>query len=310
VKSALPAAVNLIARDRAGAWVPGQRVTVEIGDRLNRLDAESVTLALHLALDGLATGKHSDPSLAVVGTLDGAGVLRPVESLGRKIRESPGLVRVLVVPAANREDLSDLLVTDGLTPWLAVQVFTAETLEDVRRLVPIPEERDAVLNETMRLFDEVRGALGANPRADSLRQESVYLRLRKILELEPGHVSARMVLAVAEKRIPARLSLRGSLRMLGGAERLLESADPNEIFQAANTLNRQRPTLAPEVQVVWDALVAQLEAKRRLLSGGLNSSAEWKAKAKAAAQSFKTTSEVIALIPEVQEAMERLAREP
>ena len=34
---------------------------------------------------------------------------------------------------------------------------------------------------------------------------------------------------------------------------------------------------------------------------------EWKAKAKAAAQSFKTTSEVLALIPEVQAARERLA---
>jgi len=310
LNNALPAVVNLIARDRAGSWVPGQRVTVEIGERLNRLDAESVMLALHLALDGLATGKPTDSSLALAGSVDGSGVVRPVESLGRKIRESAGLVRVLVVPAANREDLSDLLVTDGLTPWLGVQVFTAETLDDVRRLVPAPEQRDAVLNETMRLFDEIRGALGANPRSDSLRQESIHLRLRKILELEPGHVSARMVLAVAEKRIPSRLSMRASLRMLDGAERVLELKDPNELFQAANTLNRQRPILAPEVQVVWDTLAAQLEAKRRLLGGGLSSSDEWKAKAKAAEQAFKTSSEVLALIPEVQEARERLGREP
>jgi hypothetical protein len=116
-------------------------------------------------------------------------------------------------------------------------------------------------------------------------------------------------LAVAEKRVPARLSLLGSLRLLNRAEQVLTLKDPTSLFQAAAAINRQRPLLAPEVQVVWDALAARLEAKRRLLSGG-TVMGDGQAKAKQAEQSYEIAVQTLNLIPEVQEAREKLAREP
>jgi hypothetical protein len=272
---------------------------------------ESADLAINLALDALANGVECDPGVAVAGVLpdapDDSRVLA-VNSLARKIRESVGGgASLLVVPDANREDLVDLLVTDGISPWLAQHIFTVSNLEEAKRLVPAPESRDGLLNEALRLFGEVRTALGARPRLDGLRHQSVLLRLHKVLELEPGHASARMLLAIAEKRTPARLSLLGSLRLLDSAQAVMKLTDSNGMFQAASALNRQRAILSPEVHPVWDALEARLDAKRRLLAG---STMELLTKARQADASFTMRKSTLDLMPEVQAARARLDREP
>jgi hypothetical protein len=310
----LPERVKTAAARMARNWpassVPSQGATVHLGERWHRLDMESADLAINLSLDALAAGVACDPDVAVTGVMPEApedSRVLAVNSLARKIRESAGGASILVVPDANREDLVDLLVMDGISPWLARQIFTVGSLEEARRLVPAPESRDALLNEAMRLFGEIRTALGARPRLEDLRQQAVQLRLRKVLELEPGHASARMLLAIAEKRTPARLSLLGSLRLLDSAQSVMKLKDPNALFQAASTLNRQRPILAPEVQVVWDVLEARLDAKRRLLTGG---NTEWVTKARQAEASFTMRRSALDLMPEVPAARARLDREP
>jgi hypothetical protein len=307
---ALAGAVASIAASRGIDWAAGHQISVQISPKLQALDAGGAALGIALALDGLVTGQEADPALAAMGGLAADGAVRPVGSIGRKIREAGGMVQVLIIPEANQSDVIDLLVTDGARPWLAVQVFTAGTLDAARRLVPNPEHRDALLNESMRLFDQVKATLGPRPPTSALFQDSIRLRLMKILELEPGHLSARMLLALAERRVPSRLSLVGSLRLLNEAEQVLKIQDSNALFQAAAELNRWRPILDPEIHVVWDALTLRLEAKRRTLAGSASVGGDWKAKAQQAETSYRISLDALRLIPEVQEAQERLAQEP
>jgi len=318
-REAVAAAAGWVQRFHPEEWGTGRRIRIDVGSPVQALDAPQAALAMVMALQGLVTGEDRDAAVGLTGGLappDGDGVTRlaPAPGIGTKIREARGSLRVLVIPAANREDLADLLVSDGTRPWLGVQVFVAEDVAAARRIAQAPDIRDGFLAEAMRLFDEVRSLAGPDPVDDRFRQREIYDRLRRIVEMEPGHASARMLLAVADGRVPARLSLAASLRVLASASRALDLEDRDALTKAEFAIRRQRPKLAEEVLPVWDAMHARVELLKRLAdaraSGNAAALADLRARMREAEDRHRRNQAFLDVLPEVQAARDLLAREP
>jgi hypothetical protein len=324
-RRAVRSAASWLEAAHPGTLGKGRRVDVGLdvagsGDAAVHLrDVPQAALALALALDALAGGRARDPGVAVTGGLEvPAGEpgfrLAPAPGIGRKVREARGQLRALVVPAGNREDLADVLVGEGTRPWLGVQVFVAEDVEGAERITRAPDEREGFLNEAMRLFDEVRTLAGGDPVDERFRQRELYERLRRIVEMEPGHVSARMLLAVADGRVPARFSLGGSLRVLEAGGRALELEDRDALTAAEFALRKERPRLAEEVQPTWDALHARVEIRKRMADararGNPSALADLRSRLREAEQRHARNAAFLDALPEVREARARLALEP
>ncbi|MEM0968230.1 MAG: hypothetical protein AAGJ31_02670, partial [Verrucomicrobiota bacterium] len=179
---------------------------------------------------------------------------------------------LMAIPKGNLARLGDVLLVDGVMPLLDTQVFTVETFDDAKALAIAPNLREKDLAESLRIFGEVEAAARTAP-GNWLLQAEVQSRLRKVLELTPGHASARMLLLKAVNRAPKQLTLSGSLEMIQhGAVFLNGHQSPKfDDFRAASRyLSRNQEMFHPEslgwMKAILDCGTVEQRASGSLLS--------------------------------------------
>lgn len=235
----------------------GQRIEISFESQYSPKDGDSASTACALMLDSLISGAEIDPGFAVTGALSPEGRVEAVGGLGGKIRGATKRnCTHVAIPKENEDVMGDLLITDGIGPMAAIQVFTIDTFDSARNLAAPGEERPPNLTEAMELFGTVQNVLQRQNGTAMLENRQVQQRLRKVVELAPNHASARYLLLQAIGKAPKSLTLQGSLAAIDQAALPLiqglrnedfrtggNAFDSDEFADAMTNLRRVRPKL-------------------------------------------------------------------
>ncbi|MEO0447155.1 MAG: hypothetical protein AAF191_13865, partial [Verrucomicrobiota bacterium] len=259
---------------------PGNQVNVQFEGGYSGADGPSAALACALLVDALVQGTPLDPAVAPIGDLNADGSVQPVYNvrgrlLANRKSRGGGSVKLMAIPKGNLARLGDVLLVDGVMPLLDTQVFTVETFDDAKALAIAPNLREKDLAESLRIFGEVEAAARTAP-GNWLLQAEVQSRLRKVLELTPGHASARMLLLKAVNRAPKQLTLSGSLEMIQhGAVFLNGHQSPKfDDFRAASRyLSRNQEMFHPE-SLSWMKAILDCGTVEQRASGSLLSNSQ------------------------------------
>ena len=205
--------------------------TIEFGfeDKHTPKDGPSAAVACALMTESIITGVGLDQKFGVTGDITATGEVRPVGGVDAKVRgASRRDCEIFAVPAGNKISVEDLYITEGLEAISRIQIILIKDIEEalaIGRLEKSPEIRKA-LEE----FALVSKAVESNPRNSS--HPKVLEKLKTILQVLPGHESARLIALDGLGKAPKRLSLSGSLSAIErGASRLASSIDDGSFME-------------------------------------------------------------------------------
>ncbi|NNE93973.1 MAG: hypothetical protein HKN23_20170 [Verrucomicrobiales bacterium] len=232
-------------------------------------DGPSAAIACTLLLESLISDIDLDPGFAVTGDMSAKGEVGPVGGIDGKIRGAAKRnCTVIAIPAGNSGVVSDLLLLEGPSSLAKIQIFRIETFDQAQNLAFAAEARPEKLQEAITEFQQIQKALNRANGTTILKNQQVQAKLRKIVQLAPNHLSARLLLLKAVGREPRQLTLSGSLTAIDRAAAPLiralrddkfeagSSLDNNEYRDAVSGLRRVRSQLDNRTHQCADAIIA------------------------------------------------------
>lgn len=240
----------------------GYRVELGFADKYSPKDGPSAALVCALLVDSIITGDELDPDFAATGDMTATGEVRPVGGIMGKIRAaSKKGCPIIGLPAANSHTVSDLYIMQGIAPLHAIQIFSLENFDEARKLGIA--NRDRKLQSALDEFALVRKALERDERFAT--HPKVRAKLKKIVDLAPNHLSARVLYLHSVKRGPSKLSLAGSIMAIDEAAAsfgvmmedgsFLDTGSDDVLAGLVFELRRLRPMLDPRTKDFFDAYV-------------------------------------------------------
>lgn len=185
-------------------------VRLGFADKWGGKDGPSASVACGLLLESLVNGFKIPAYLAVTGDMNADLTVQPVGGVPDKLRGAMAAgCTVIGIPAANEEDLSDLVVEEGIGRFLRAQVLTLKTLDDALVLAN-EESRGEEVRAAMADFLQLQKELQSGGAA-LLAKPETQDRIVKIGQAMPNHFSAKMLLYAAQRRLPTHYSLVGTL---------------------------------------------------------------------------------------------------
>lgn len=234
-------------------WIGGD-ITFSFGEKYSEHDGGSAGTAFAVICLSALEGIELDPKCAITGDITVDWKVRKVGAVAAKLRGATvdGCLYA-AIPQENATALADMYLLSGDSSLWDIQTLTISTLQDAVAIVR--KDRAPALAEALRLFDQLRPALDKSGRA-ALRNPATASTLRHILELAPNHLSARLLLEIAENRAPTTLSAGASLyeislicypirNILFGKERVNALTLPSSI---TTSLRRRIQKLRPVIQ--------------------------------------------------------------
>ncbi|HEX2746957.1 MAG TPA: S16 family serine protease, partial [Verrucomicrobiales bacterium] len=196
---------------RHNGWPEGWTIELSFEDHYNPKDGPSAAVACALMVDSLLTGAPLQDKTAVTGDLNANGTVQPVGGVPDKLRgAAKRQCTVACIPIKNARSMADHALLQGPRPLLAIQVFTAEKFEDAKKVAISP--RDPAVEKAVTEFAEIAKALNAQRDPSiSLRHPKVVEKLKSVLKNAPNHLSAKLLLEMAEGTYSKVLSASGSL---------------------------------------------------------------------------------------------------
>ncbi|MEZ0390143.1 MAG: S16 family serine protease, partial [Verrucomicrobium sp.] len=261
---------------RHEGWPRGVKMEVFFEDKYSPKDGPSAAVACALLLESLITGTELDPALSVTGDLNADGSVQPIGGVIAKLRgASKAGQKLAAIPQKNRTSALDLAVGEGAAPFIGVQWFSIDTFDEALNLAR--SDREPSLVAAIQSFDVLGATLKSNPAV--LSSPAVRKTLEEILQAVPNHLSARLLLTMAEGRLPTQFSAPGSLEAVdqavatvaeaAGADLAATSAlDSGKIGAARNRLLRLRSMVDARVQpyvdswIAWAAIAEQIISRR------------------------------------------------
>jgi hypothetical protein len=165
---------------------------------------------------------------------------------------------------------ADLALTDGAAPFLGIQVFTISHFDDAMKLAV---SGDARLQAVMDSFSVIAGKIKVRPA--TLRSPDTVSALRSLAKEAPNHASIRLLLAMAEDKLPDALSPSGSLNAIelaitdaleGTSQELLAKSnlDRGKVSAALGKLQQLRGKLDKRTHPLTDAWVIWCQNVERI----------------------------------------------
>jgi len=272
---------------RHGGWPRSHEVQLTFEDKYTGKDGPSAAVACALLLESAIIGTSLDPAFAVTGDLNADGSVQPIGGVHAKLRGATHLkCKLLGIPSKNVIHATDLVLTEGLKPFLGIQVFSLAKFDDALSLARANRAPD--LAAAITEFGIVAKAGAQNPQ--SLRTPDAIGKLKSILQRAPGHLSAFVLLQYATDKLPKSLSPAGTLSELDQSIGDLNTAigsdlsatnklDSGQISKARSGLQRLRPLADARVRPLVDAWVSWGNLADRIVRAGgtLNekSALEW-----------------------------------
>lgn len=272
---------------RHGQYPASTDVQFGFGDKWGGKDGPSAAVACALLLESLIEGFEIPTEFAVTGDLNADSTVQAVGGVADKVRGAMDLkCTVIGVPAANEEDLTDLVVEESLRRFLTAKIFTLRQLDDAIAIVHAEKQTEAqkaALADLAALQNEM-----ATGGAAVLYAPTTSPRLETILATFPNSYTAKILLSASKRQVPARYSLAGTLVRIDDAmapfsktiEEIREGADitnyqfgrDNPLQKAKNSLGALKPKSDQRLLRVIDAEMALIDQFQRLLNANLKSS--------------------------------------
>ena len=267
VGSMMQKALQEVARFHAirhGGWPRATEMQLSFEDKYGGKDGPSAAVACALLLESVIKGIPLDPAFAVTGDLNADGSIQPIGGVHAKLRGATNLkCKLLGIPEKNSVHATDIFHTEGLKPFLGIQVFAFSKFDDalvIARATKAPEVAAAIA-------DFATLAKGAAAAPQSLRSPDSMTKLRSILQRVPTHLSAKILLLYATDKLPKTLSPAGTLAEMDQAVGDLQTAiggdltaktklDGGQVAKARSGLQRLRPLADARVRPLVDAWVA------------------------------------------------------
>lgn len=256
---------------RQQGWPRGQKMELSFADKYSPKDGPSAAVACALLLESALRGVTLLPDFAVTGDMNADGSVQPIGGVAAKLRgATKGGCKVAAIPDKNATTAADLALTDGAAPFLGLQVFSISHFDDA---VKLAVRDDPSLRAVLDSFTAIAGKIKAAPA--TLRHPETVAALRTLARQAPTHVSARLLLALAEDKLPPALSPSGSLNAIelaitdaleGTSQELLAKSnlDRGKVSSARGKLQQLRSKLDKRTHALADAWVAWCQSVERL----------------------------------------------
>jgi hypothetical protein len=171
-------------------------------DRTN-YDGPSVGAALGTLMLSVIQGFDIDPRFAITGDVSAEGKIRVIGGVGAKLRGAKDAGCTLVaVPNEDSEELIDAVIFNGVSEITNIQVIGVSTLDDAVAIARA--DRDPKEQQAIDLFCEIQQSMRASP--GYLRSDDARDKLKQVTELAPNHLSAKLLLQIAESKQRQRLT--------------------------------------------------------------------------------------------------------
>jgi hypothetical protein len=268
--------MNLVLGDVARAIdakyprIVARKLEFSFEDRTN-YDGPSVGAALGTLMLSVIQGFDIDPQFAITGDVSAEGKIRVIGGVGAKLRGAKDAGCTLVaVPNEDLEELVDAVIFNGVSEITNIQVIGISTLDDAAAIARA--DRDPKENEAINLFSEIQQSMQASPKY--LRSDEAQTKLKHVTELAPNHLSAKLLLQMAQHKLRQRLTpwaseyyaemeLNSVIPVLTdkdvatGTQHLMPAA----VDKAISALRRLRPISDVRIQPFVDSCIELIQAR-------------------------------------------------
>jgi hypothetical protein len=248
-------------------------------DRLN-FDGPSVGAALGVLMLSTIKGFDIDPQFAVTGDLSAEGKVRVIGGVGAKLRGAHDAgCTIVAVPNEDLEELIDAVIFNGTTELTNTQVIGISTLDDAVAIAR--SDRDPNEQQAIDLFSEIQKSMQAS--TDYLHSDDALTKLTKVTQLAPNHLSARLLLQIAQNTARRHLTPMASIYyaqmelvsvipvltekdVATGTQHLMPAA----VNTAIRKLNYLRPRADIRVQPFVDSCIELIQARNDYDTGTIS----------------------------------------
>lgn len=204
------------AQLRHGIMPANANVQFGFADKWGGKDGPSAAVACALLLESLLSEFDIPENLAVTGDLNADGTVQPVGGVADKVRGALAAKCDLIgIPRSNAQDIDDLVVEENLRIFLTAKIFTLSTLDQALKLANAGA-RSEEENQALADFTQLQADLAAGG-ATVLFAEETKAKLQSIQKRIPNFYSADILLRAANRQLPQRFSLAGTLTRLDEA---------------------------------------------------------------------------------------------
>jgi hypothetical protein len=250
------------------------RIEITFTGSVSAQDLAAAGLGLAVALDAALGGWTPDPGFMAIGTFEADGDVQPVmNAIPRLLAVKKAGAKRVVMTEKQVAQVTDLMVSSGLSVFAGTEFFAVNSYEDVRPIAESSPPPD--MAKGIALFAEVQQKLnapGAKPE-DVLKDEDVKEALRQTMVASPTSLSARLLLRVTTGQFE-KLSMEGTLdaieTMAPTIFAAVKSRTPNDLRQIPNAvaqeevgkLNAAKQQFDPRALPLLNSVISYGEAVR------------------------------------------------
>jgi Lon protease (S16) C-terminal proteolytic domain len=236
---------------------------ISFEDKYTKHEGGSIGTAVGTMIVSVIRGFQIDPDLAITGDISANGKVRAIGGVSAKLHGAiASKCTIAAIPLENEGQLVDAVVYNGLSLVSDIQVIGIGSLDDAIATVRI--DRDDKLKQAIALFASIQQSIKDKP--GFLKSEDALAQLRQVLDLEPHHLSAKVLLSIAQNKQPKTLSAGASLYYMSVAVKPMaailaerqESRQKNQVPSAAvqaglADLRKLHPLADPNIRPLLDA---------------------------------------------------------
>ncbi|MGA2582490.1 MAG: S16 family serine protease [Tepidisphaeraceae bacterium] len=183
------------------------KIEYSFEDKYIKHDGGSIGAACGTLILSVLHGFDVDPNIAMTGDISADGKVRAIGGVAAKLRGAAAAGCTLVaLPEENYEQLVDAEIYDGLPAVTNTQVLGISTLDSAAAVARV--DRDAKLTQAIDLFSQIQQSIKQSP--DYLTTAKARDDLQQVLELAPNHLSAKVLLSIAQGTARTRLTASAS----------------------------------------------------------------------------------------------------
>jgi hypothetical protein len=253
------------------------RVDLSFEDRYTPKDGGSIGAAIGTLLLSMIQGFEIDSKVAMTGDVTADGKLRQIGGVAAKMRGATAAgCDVMIVPAANYDQVVDAMVFEGPSLITDIQVIGAETLDDATAAARV--DRNEKLSRALDDFGSLAQILKKSP--GRVHTKDTQDKLNRVLELAPNHISAKLLLLLAQNKAPQKLSATASLYytflpVQGMLPTLFEPAQsgkpqnvtPVVVQKGLVSLRKLRTRVDPKVFPLLESMIDYVQTLNAINSG-------------------------------------------
>jgi Lon protease-like protein len=184
------------------------KVELSFEDRYTPKDGGSIGAAIGTLIESMLQGFEIDDKLAITGDVTADGKIRHIGGVAAKLRgATAGDCKIVIVPADNYDQVVDAMIYEGRSLITNIQVIGAGNLEEASAVART--DRAPKLKEAIEAFDAVAADLKTSP--EKVHLPEYQAKLYHITELAPNHISARLLLLIAQNKQPRTMSAAASM---------------------------------------------------------------------------------------------------